>query len=61
MLKFEKENKKRVRNEDENTNNMRSDPGPRRNVRENMRNNLSPGRNVGILFGGNRGTLVSRG
>ena len=61
MLKFEKENKKKVRNEDENTNIMRSDPGPRRNVRENMRNNQSPGRNVGIIFGENRGTLVSRG
>ena len=61
MLKYEKENKKKVRNNDENINITRSDPGPRRNVRERVRIYQSPGRNVGIIFGENRGTLESRG
>ena len=61
MLKFEKENKKKVRNGDGNINIMRSDPGPRRNDRESVRSNQGPGRNVGIIFGENRGVLESRG
>ena len=40
---------------------MRSDPGPMRNDRESVRSNQDPGRNVGIIFGENRGVLESRG
>ena len=61
MIKYEKENKKKERNNDENTKIMRSDPGPRGSVRERVRIIQSPGRDVGIIFGENRGTLESRG
>ena len=61
MLKYEKENKKKAKNNDGNNIIMRSDPGPRRSVKERVRNNQSPGRNVGIIFGEDRGTLESRG
>ena len=61
MLKYERENKKKAKNNDENNIIMRSDPGPMRNVKERVRNNQSPGRSVGIIFGEDRGTLESRG
>ena len=55
MIKYEKENKKKVRNNDENTKITRSDPGPKRNVRERVRIYQSHGSDVGIIFGDNRG------
>ena len=61
MLKYERENKKKAKNNDGNNNIMRRDPGPRRNVKERVRDNQSPGRNVGIIFGDYRRTLESRG
>ena len=58
MIKHEKENKKKVRNNDENTKITRSDPGPKKNVRngkDRVRIYQSHGSNVGIIFGDNRG------
>ena len=61
MIKYEKEEKGKERNNDKINKIMRSDPGPRGNVRERVRTAQSPGRDVGIIFGESRGTLESRG
>ena len=55
MIKYEKENKKKVRDIDENIRITRSDPGPRKNVRDRVRIYQSPGSSVGIIFRDNRG------
>ena len=55
MIKYEKENKKKVRDIDENIRITRSDPGPRKNIRDRVRRYPSPGSSVGIIFRDNRG------
>ena len=61
MLKFEKENKKKVRNDDGITNNMRSDPGPGRINRESIRSDQGPRRNDRVIFRESRCVSESRG
>ena len=55
MIKYEKKNKKKDRNIDENTKITYSDPGPKRDGRERIRIHESYGSDVGIIFGDNRG------
>ena len=58
MIKNEKEFKKKVREDkdiDENIRITRSDPGPRKNIRDRVRRYPSPGSSVGIIFRDNRG------
>ena len=61
MLKFEKDNKKKVKNDDGVTNNRRNDPDPKRINRENMRSDPGPKRNNGAMFRESRSVSESRG
>ena len=55
MIEYEKKNKKKDRDINDNTKITYSDPGPKRDGRERIRIHESYGSDVGIIFGNNRG------
>ena len=55
MIEYEKKNKKKDRDIKDNTKITYSDPGPKRDGRERLRIQERYGRDVGIIFGDNRG------